>query len=201
MKNLKKRTLKQNLPWILIIGSVFGLLAAFILTLEKIALLKDPAYQLSCSINPVLSCGSIIMSKQASAFAFPNPFLGLIGFSVVLTVGVALLAGAQFKRWFWQGLEIGTFLGIVFVHWLIYQSLYSIGALCLYCMVVWSITWPIFWYTTLFNLRQQYLYTPVKLRNTVDFMQRHHADILVAWYVLIFILILQNFWYYWSTLI
>lgn len=198
MKSLMQRTLNQNLPWILAGGASIGLLAAFVLTLEKIALLKDPAHQLSCSINPVLSCGSIIMSDQASAFGFPNPLLGLVGFSVVLTVGMALLAGAQFKRWFWRGLQLGTVFGIGFCAWLIYQSLYSIGALCIYCMVVWAITWPIFWYTTLYNAREGNI--PAH-KGCLKFVQRHHADILIAGYVLVIVLILQNFWYYWSTLL
>ncbi|PRC62285.1 hypothetical protein C6A85_03910, partial [Mycobacterium sp. ITM-2017-0098] len=30
-----------------------------------------------------------------------------------------------------------------FVHWLIFQSLYRIGALCPYCMVVWAVTIPL----------------------------------------------------------
>jgi len=104
MNLLKKRTLQQNLPWILTIGGFIGLASAFVLTLEKIALLKDPAHQLSCSINPVLSCGSIIMSPEASAFNFPNPFIGLAGYAVVITIGMAIFAGAKFKPWFWRGL-------------------------------------------------------------------------------------------------
>lgn len=201
MNAIKKRTLSQNLPWVLAVGASIGLLAAFVLTLEKIALLKDPAHQLSCSINPVLSCGSIIASPEAGAFGFPNPLIGLVGFAVVITVGMALFAGATFKRWFWRGLELGTLLGIIFCHWLIYQSLYDIGALCLYCMVVWAVTWPIFWYTTLYNLREGHIPTPKGCRKVVAFAQKHHADILVAWYVLVIVLILENFWYYWKTLI
>ncbi|GAA3013484.1 hypothetical protein GCM10020229_26000 [Kitasatospora albolonga] len=43
--------------------------------------------------------------------------------------------------------------GIGFVTWLMTQTLYSIGALCPYCMVVWAAMIPLFWYTTLHNLR------------------------------------------------
>ena len=32
---------------------------------------------------------------------------------------------------------------MVFIHWLIFQSLYRIGALCPYCMVVWAVTIPL----------------------------------------------------------
>ena len=43
-------------------------------------------------------------------------------------------------QWYWIGLTIGTLIGAAFVHWLIFQSLYRIGALCPYCMVVWVVT-------------------------------------------------------------
>ncbi|MCA9334489.1 vitamin K epoxide reductase family protein, partial [Candidatus Saccharibacteria bacterium] len=151
---MNKKKLNRIYPWILAVGASIGLLAAFVLTMEKIALLSDPGHQLSCSLNPVISCGSVILSDQASAFAFPNPLIGIGAFSALLTIGIAILAGASFKSWFWKGVQAGTIFGIGFVAWLIYQSLYSIGALCLYCMAVWSITWPIFWYTTLYNFRE-----------------------------------------------
>ena len=49
----------------------------------------------------------------------------------------------RLPRWYWAGLATGTLLGVAFVHWLIFQSLYRIGALCPYCMVVWAVTIPL----------------------------------------------------------
>ena len=137
----------------------------------------------------------------ASAFGFPNSFLGLAGFAVVICVGMALLAGASFKRWFWQGLQVGVTLGLAFIIWLFFQSVYRIGALCPYCMVVWSATIPIFWYVTLYNLREGHIKTPARLGRLVAFTQRHHGDILLVWFGVIIALILNHFWYYWKTLI
>ncbi len=188
-------------PYLLIVVGVVGLLAAFILTQEKMSLLKNPGYQPNCNINPVLSCGSIIRTKQAAAFGFPNPFIGLASYAVLITIGVGLLAGAKFKRWFWLGLQGGTIFGLLFVHWLAYESLYSIGALCIYCMLVWVVTIAAFWYTLLYNLREGHIKTPPKLIKLVKFAQRHHLDILIGWYVLIIALIIIRFWYYWKTLI
>jgi hypothetical protein len=37
--------------------------------------------------------------------------------------------------------------------WLWSQALYEIGALCIYCMVVWAMVIPLFVYTTARNLR------------------------------------------------
>lgn len=201
MNKIKNLNLKQVLPYMLIIFGAIGLAAAFILTMEKMTLLSNPDYQPSCNLNPVLSCGSIIRTDEASAFGFPNPFIGLAGYSVVITIGVGLLAGATYKKWFWKGLNIGALLGFIFIHWLFYESLYDIGALCIYCMVVWAITAPLFWYTTLHNLREGNIRTPKKLKSAVNFANKHHLDILITWYLLIILAIVTNFWYYWKTLI
>lgn len=189
------------MAWVLVVGGLVGFGAAFTLLVEKIALLKDPSYVPSCSINPILSCGSIMQTDQAEAFGFPNPILGVAGFAAVTTVGVAVLAGATFRRWFWLGLQAGTVFGITFIHWLIFQSLYRIGALCPYCMVVWVVTGPLFWYTTLHNLQARRRPLPAPLRRAVRGAVAYHGVVLTAWYLLIIGLIANRFWDYWSSLL
>lgn len=200
----KDLTLDRTWPYILTIGGMIGFVASFILTIEKIALLKDPTFVPSCNLSPLLSCGPVMKTPQASAFGFANSLLGIAGFAIVTTIGMMLLASphlAKMKRWFWLGLQTGTIFGIGFVTWLQFQSIYRIQTLCPYCMVVWSVTIPIFLYTTLYNLRTGVITTPASLKRLVAFAQRHHGDILVTWYGLIVFLILNHFWYYWKTLI
>lgn len=194
------RAFSRMLPWLLLVGGAVGWLAAFVLTVEKIALLRDPTYQPSCSINPILSCGSVMAQPQAEAFGFPNPLLGVTGFAVVATVGAAMLAGARFGRWFWLGLQVGVTFGVVFVHWLIFQSIFRIGALCPYCMVVWSVTIPIFWYVTLYNLDREKVPVPARARGVVSALVDYHSIVLVGWVVLVVAVIGIRFWNYWSTL-
>lgn len=136
---------------VMVIAGAIGLLAAVMLIVDKVAVLADPDYAPACDINPVLSCGSVINTEQAAVFGFPNPILGVVGFTVVITLGVILLAGVTLPRWVWIGLNIGTVFGIGFVIWLVIQSLYVIGALCPWCMVVWAAMIPIFWYVTAAN--------------------------------------------------
>jgi uncharacterized membrane protein len=189
----------RGLGWLYTVGGGIGFLAAFALMIEKIAKLADPGYVPTCTLNPVVSCGSVMDSPQATAFGFPNPLIGIGGFAVVVTVGVVLLSGFQAPRWFWLGMQIGTTFGVAFVHYLIYSSLYSIGALCPYCMVVWVVTIPIFWYTTLHNLTRGHLAPhgrPVALP-----LARYHSLVLAVWYLAIAALILQAFWDYWNTLL
>ena len=188
------------MPFILIIGGLIGMICAGILTVEKFDLLQHPGKQLNCDLNPIVACGPVINTDQASAFGFPNPFLGLAGFAGVATIGGALLAGASFKRWFWRWLQAGVLFGVGFVTWLQFETIYRIHALCPYCMVVWSVMIPIFLYTTLYNLHARNLPTPKRLKGLVAFLQRHHGDILVLWYLLILTAITTHFWYYWRTL-
>ncbi|MFE4644742.1 vitamin K epoxide reductase family protein, partial [Streptomyces sp. NPDC056730] len=133
---------------LLVITGAAGLLAAWVITLDKFKLLEDPGFTPGCSLNPVVSCGNIMKSDQASAFGFPNPMLGLVTYAVVIFIGIGLLAGARYRSWFWLGLNAGTLFGVGFCTWLQYQSLYTISSLCLWCCLAWVATILMFWYVT-----------------------------------------------------
>lgn len=198
MKLFKHVTLAKALPWLLVVAGVIGLICSFVLTLDEVHLLKNPHYQPSCNLNPVISCGSVMKSSEAHTFGFPNPFIGLAAFAVVITVGVALLAGAKFKRWFWLSLQLGTLFGVLFVHWLFFHTVYHINALCPYCMVVWVATITSFWYVLLFNIEKDYIKLSGAWARIANFARRHHLDILIFWFLVITVLILQHFWYYYG---
>jgi uncharacterized membrane protein len=196
-----KYTLETVLPWLLLVGGIIVTLAALALSIEVFDRLKNPNYVPVCNLNPILSCTSVADSHQAEAFGIPNYFLGLAGYGAVTAIGAALLAGAKFRRWFWQLVEGGMVFAFIFMTWLQFQTLYRIGALCIFCMVLWAFTWPMFWYLTLYNLKNGNIKLPKKLNGVVAFAYRFHAEILTTWYVVIIALILKRFWYYWKTLI
>jgi uncharacterized membrane protein len=198
----KTITLQKALPWLLVVCGAIGLLCALVIMYDKVELLKNPAFKPGCDLNPVVSCGNVMESKQANAFGFPNPFIGIVGFSVVITIGMTILAGAvKLKRWFWIGLQLGTIFGLGFVHWLFYQSVYSINALCPYCMVVWVMTITLFWYVTLYNIQTGVIKLKGWAQKGGYFAQRHHLDILVLWLLIIAAFILKHFWYYYGKYI
>lgn len=192
-------TVKKALPYILVIGGAVSVYCAFVLSQDKLRLLENPNLQLNCSLNPVVACGTVIKSAQAHAFGFPNPFLGLAGYAAVLTIGVALLAGAKFKRWFWLLIEAGLLFAIGFLAWLLFQSLYNIHALCPYCLVVDAATIPMLWYVTLYNIDQGNIGLPKgQARKIYAWIRRHHLDLLILSYILIAAWILKHFWYYYG---
>lgn len=128
-------------------------MAATDLTYERLRLALDPSYVPTCSFNPLLDCGAVASSPQASVLGedFPNTLLGVIGFSVLLTLGVLMLSGTRLSvpiRW---GLQAGVVAGAAFVHWLIVVSVFQLGVLCPWCIVVWVVVVPVAWYVTLTN--------------------------------------------------
>jgi uncharacterized membrane protein len=181
--------------WFLTVSGAVGLVAAFVLLIEKLRLLSNPGYVPSCSINPVLSCGSIMRTDQAAVFGFPNPVLGVAAFSVLLTVGVVALTGARLPAWFWWGTRAGATFGVVFVHWLIFQSLYRIGALCPYCMVVWVATIVAF-VTTMGHAPKR----NIGRAGISRWVAAYAPTTVVAWVTIIAALATVRFWDYWSTL-
>ncbi|MFD5030529.1 vitamin K epoxide reductase family protein [Streptomyces sp. NPDC058220] len=186
----------RALALLLVITGAAGLLAAWVITIDKFKLLEDPNFTPGCSLNPVVSCGNIMKSEQASVFGFPNPMLGLVTYAVVIGVGMALLAGARYRRWFWLGLNAGTLFGVGFCTWLQYQSLYNINSLCLWCSLAWAATIIMFWYVTSHNIRTGVLPAPSWLRGFLS----EFTWVLPALHIgVIGMLILTRWWDFWTS--
>ena len=189
------------LAWLYIIAGLVGLRASFALTLDKFELLKNPGFVPSCNINPIISCGSVMKTAQASVFGFDNTLMGLVGFTALLVLGVSILAGARHKAWFWRLVNLAAAGGVLFIHWLFYEAVFNINSVCPWCLSVWGITIPVFWYTTLYNLNQGTIPTPKPLERGVAFLQKYKHVILILWYLGIALTILSHFWYYFRTII
>ena len=144
----------RTLAITLIVTGAIGWFAAFRLTIDKFELLVHPLVQLDCNFSVLVQCGRNLESWQGALLGFPNPILGLGGFVAPIAVGVALLAGAQFARWFWIAFNVGVAGAMGFVIWLMTQSIFALGTLCVYCMLTWSVVIPMFLVLTSRNARE-----------------------------------------------
>ena len=188
LKTLHKQfkfNFKQLFPFMLIVGASIGLAASGVLTLEKIEILK----------------GSSALLYGNVAFTLPNPSFGLFGFGCLLAAGMALLAvgpKVKFKDWWWLGMLGASVAGLGFVGWLIYESLYSISSLCLYCISTWMAVIPIFFLTLKYSLDEG----AIKLKQPLQkVLQKYPLELSVSSYMLVAGLILQRFWSYWISLL
>lgn len=200
-------TIQKTYPYILIVGSIVGLLASFLLTNTTIDLIRNPAAQVPCNLNPFISCTSAATAWQSEVFGFLNSLLGVTSFSMLFAMGLMLLLGGpddsvldklsgqnRARKPLWLLVNLGTLAAFVFVLWFIYQSLYNIGSLCIYCMITWVVTWPIFLYTTIWNYRENnFSILGIHKSKFFDFLSKHHLPVLVAWYVIVVVLIIFQF--------
>jgi uncharacterized membrane protein len=169
----------------LIVAGVIGEIAAFALTIEKIHTLTAPGESLSCDFSVLVQCGANLQSWQGSVFGFPNPLLGLAGWAAPIAVGVSILAGARFARWFWVAFNLGLAGALGFVIWLISQSIFVLGTLCPWCMVTWAVTIPAFLAVTLYNLREGHLPGSPAVRRVSRTLYGWIVPLTVACYLIV----------------
>ncbi len=184
-------SIQKTYHYILMIGSIIGLLASFVLTVDTIEFIKNPNVNLPCNINPFISCTSVASTWQSQIFGFPNSLLGITAFAMLFAIGVMLFSGGRAKKPLWLLVNLGTLAAMVFVMWFFFESVYRIGSLCLYCMITWAVTWPLFLYTTVWNFREGHF--SKKFDSFFHFVSRNHIQVLIIWYLLIIFLIFFHF--------
>ena len=121
--------------------------------MERLAIYADAGHRTSCDINAWLSCGTVMRTPQAELFGFPNPFIGIVAYAVVIAIALGVLAGARFANWYWWLVWLGILAGSVFTLWLWWQTTFEINTLCLYCMIVWVVQTILLAHTTARNAR------------------------------------------------
>nr|WP_277813313.1 vitamin K epoxide reductase family protein [Cellulosimicrobium sp. MM] len=77
-----------------------------------------------------------------------------------MTTAVAALGGTRFPRWFLFAAQCVYLLGVVFAYWLFYQSMFVIGALCPWCLLITVSTTLVFASLLHWNVLEDNLYLP-----------------------------------------
>ena len=182
---------RQNLAaFIMLIGSALGLLASFMLSIEALILAKNSHAVLSCDLNSVLSCSTVANHWSATILGFPNSFIGVMTLPVMVTIAVALLAGAKFPKWFMQAAQAGAVAGMVFAAWMFYMSYIEIGALCPWCLTLDVGMTLIFFGLTRYNILRK----KISWRGAQKFVSGgYDALIAVSVIVLVVVVIIAKF--------
>jgi uncharacterized membrane protein len=195
------QTSQKRLGLALTIFSIIGLVASFVLTYDTIEKIKNPGFNPTCNISPIISCGKAMTSLQGELFGIPNPVFGIMAFTALLAFSVTLLAGARYKRWLWLVAEFVALLGVLFVHYLFFVSMAILGSICPWCSVVWVTTIAIFWYLTTHLAATGMLSWQSKSNKIADFWKTYATPALVLWYLVLIVIIFLRFRDYWMSLL
>ena len=170
---------------VLLIGALIGWIASLELQVGKEFLLSNPGQSLACDVNPFISCGDVMMTWQSSALGIPNMAIGLGGFAIMGVIGSLMVSGTQLPAWFrWARLGGMTF-AVGYVHFLAISTIFVIGALCPWCMVIWTVTAPMFFATLARTIEGGDLRPPAPLVNLL----RRWVLLSAAWYLLVVVVI------------
>lgn len=199
--NMLKRQQRDEIEsnrWVfgvMLFFGIVGLIASFVLSIEEIHLLKNPDATLSCSFNLVLNCASVMKTEQATAFGFPNMFIGLMGFPIVITIALLGLSSVRFPRWFLIGGNIGYIFWTLFAYWLFFNSIYVIEILCPWCLLVTFSMTVLSATITHYNLRNNTFGFKSSIQKKIDrFLIGDFDKLAVAsWIVFLFALVFLKF--------
>lgn len=193
MSSLSNKQLNKWYPRLLTLGSLVGLIASFWQVVERIHMLKEPGVSLSCNINPVIDCGSVLGNRWAALFGFPNALLGIVMFTILFTIGLMLLSGVELKRWFWKVLFGVSVMLILFSVWFFGMSLYVIGKVCIFCLFIWAVSVPIFLYGMEWLQVNNYFRKNVASSKLVAWTHTYQTEIVVASYILMAMMFFYRF--------
>lgn len=186
----KEKHLREN-RWIfseMLVGSGLSLLAAFVLSVEAVQLAMNPDVHLSCSINAVIDCATVAKTSYATLLGFPNSFIGMVSEPVVITVAIAGLAGVKFPRLFMFAAQIGYSMGFLFAIFLTSISLFIIGTMCPWCLLVTLSTTFVFYSITRYNIREDNLYLPKKIsKRAKEFVEKDYDKLVLVSIIVIII--------------
>lgn len=133
------------LALISILAGALGWWASLRLLLDSMASLKDGDFIASCNLSAVVSCTQNIESSYGSLFGFSNTVIGLTLFTIPVVLGVLIFGGIKLPRWVYGGYSLGLLGAIVLISYLQFASFLDLKTLCLYCLLIWAVTIPLFW--------------------------------------------------------
>lgn len=170
-KTLFSHARERSNIWIfttMLMSAALSLIASFVLSVESWHLASNPDAALSCSVNVIINCANVMQHPTSELFGFPNSFLGLIAEPIVITVAVAGLAGVRFPRPFMALAQVGYSAGLLFAYYLFFVSVFEIGALCPWCLLVTLSTTLVFMSLFHYNIREENLYLNPKTNEVLQ---------------------------------
>lgn len=157
---------------------------------ERIAMLKNPGAILNCNLNPIIDCGTVLGNKLSALFGFPNAFIGMIVFAMLALSGLFMLVGTKPNKAYRNIVMILSTILLGFSVWFFSVSLYIINKICIFCVVGWVVSIPIFIYSF---ANWAVAAKNKSLQKAGSFVQKNHINIIVVAYAVMLAMYLLKF--------
>lgn len=130
-----KKLIKEKWGFILVlIFSILGLFASFTLSYDSYLISLKPETTLPCNINSTFNCTSVMNSEYAHTFGFPNPWIGMIGYTAMSIFAIYGILGMS-KKIVYDIFTVGSLVSTIFSWYLMYISKTVLEIYCIYCIL------------------------------------------------------------------
>ena len=140
--------------WLILAAVATGAFVAGHLVWIKLRLEFDPSYVSSCNFSAQFNCDAVQTSKYASVLGYP---LALYGLATYIFFGFLAVLGRNpgtLGRGFHGLLAAISVVGCIHSAYLAYISSVVIGAYCIFCMVMYTVTGIVAGASTYFVFQQ-----------------------------------------------
>ncbi|HQR28374.1 MAG TPA: vitamin K epoxide reductase family protein [Nocardioides sp.] len=121
--------------WAVVLGAALaGLGFTVVQIMEKITILKDPGATLSCDLSTTVSCTDVLNAWQSSVLGPPNALIGAVMFALLGSAALAGFLGSELSRSYLATMWGLAVFFLSFATWFMYETAFSIGRLCPWCI-------------------------------------------------------------------
>jgi uncharacterized membrane protein len=130
-----KKLIKEKWGFILVlIFSLLGLYASFTLSYDSYLISLKPETTLPCNLNSTFNCTSVMNSDYSHLFGFPNPWIGMIGYTAMSIFALYGILGMS-KKIVYDIFTLGSLVSTIFSWYLMYISKTVLEIYCIYCIL------------------------------------------------------------------
>lgn len=180
----------------MITSGLTGLFASYMVSTEKLDILKDPNFVAPCDINPFLSCGTVMRSIYSTQimFGYPNSWLGLMMYPCAIWLGLFLIFAKDHNKTFLRFCNIFPFFAFLLSCYWLYLQGYVIRAICIWCLLSAISSTLIFYSTTKYNILIDNPPLPF-LKGLKKWVKRDwDAPFVILWFIGVFLFLAIPFW-------
>lgn len=191
---MKSNKINLKITWLVAsAGSAMGLIASFIQIIERISYADQPLKALTCDINSVFSCSNVFDGWQSSFFGFSNSIMSLSFFAVVFGVAISGVTGSVINRYLRFVLHFFSIFFLFFGAWYLHQTVYAIGALCIFCIFIYGSVILLNWAFLRLNIND--FSKSSKLKTRFHKLMASGADTFfwVLWALIMFIVLANKY--------
>ena len=130
--------MSRNRSWAVtgLIASGAGMGSTLTQIVERIALAENPQAHLTCNISKLISCTNVLLAPQSAVFRpVPNAAIAFGMFAIFFAAFSVAVSKSSISKWLARGMQGAMFFMLAFASWFMWQTAFSIGALCLYCTI------------------------------------------------------------------